>query len=153
MTRDEALRIRAQVEAGAAALPDREASIEPSLSRTMRYDGTLIPEGTRICWGGVLKRAAVDLWDTVEENPDNAPTLWEDVLYREGIRIIPEVITAGAAWSHGELGWWDDVLYRSVLPGEGTNVWTPAEYPEAWEPVTEDAPEEKEIEPGEVSEG
>ena len=150
MTRDDALRIRAQVEAGAAALPDMEASREPGLTRGMRYDGSLIPEGTRINWGGMLKRAAVDLWDTLEENPDNAPTLWEDVLYRDGIRVIPEVITAGLAFSEGELGWWGEVLMRSTLPGEGTNVWTPEEYPEAWEPVTEDAPEEEA--PEEVSE-
>lgn len=133
MTREEALKIRAQVEAGAAALPDMEASVEPTLSRTMRYDGKLIPAGMRINWGGILKRAAVDLWDTEENNPDNALDLWENVPYRDGIRIIPEVITAGLAFSYDELGWWDDVLHRSTLPGDHTNVWTPAEYPEAWE--------------------
>ncbi len=135
MTRAEALKIRAQVEAGAAALPDMEASVEPTLSRTMRYDGKLIPAGTRINWGGILKRAAVDLWDIEENNPDNAPGLWEDVLYRDGIRVIPAVITAGLAFSYGELGWWGDVLYRSIRPGEKTNVNTPDEYPAGWEVV------------------
>lgn len=135
MTREEAFRIRAQVEAGAAALPDVEASVEPTLSRTMHYDGKLIPAGTRINWYGVLKRAAVDLWDIEENNPDNAPTLWEDVLYRDGIRVIPGVITAGLAFSYGEIGWWGDVLKRSILPGEKTNVYTPDEYPSAWEVV------------------
>ena len=136
MTRAQAERIRAQVEAGAAALPDAEASIEPSLTRKMRYDGSLIKAGTRIDWGGVLKRAAVDLWDTEENNPDNALDLWENVLYRDGIRIIPDVITAGLAFSYGELGWWGDVLYRSILPGEKTNVYTPEQYPAGWEEVT-----------------
>jgi hypothetical protein len=135
MTREEALKIRAQVEAGAAALPDIEASVEPTLSRTMRYDGGLIPAGTRINWGGVLKRAAVDIWDTKENTPDVATDLWEDVLYRDGIRIIPEVITAGLAFSYDELGWWGDVVQRSILPGEKTNVYTPDEYPSAWEVV------------------
>lgn len=135
MTRDEALKIRAQVEAGAAALPDMEASVEPTLSRTMRYDGKLIPAGTRINWGGILKRAAVDLWDIEENNPDNAPELWEDVLYRDGIRVIPKVITAGLAFSFGEIGWWGDVLKRSIRPGEKTNVHTPEEAPELWEEV------------------
>ena len=135
MTRAQAERIRAQVEAGAAALPDAEASIEPSLTRKMRYDGSLIKAGTRIDWGGVLKRSAVDLWDTEENNPDNAPDLWEDVLYRDGIRVIPAVITAGLAFSYGELGWWGDVLMRSILPGEKTNVYTPEQYPAAWEKV------------------
>lgn len=137
MTRAQAERIRAQVEAGAAALPDAEASIEPSLTRKMRYDGILIKAGTRIDWGGVLKRAAVDLWDTEENNPDNAPDLWEDVLYRDGIRVIPAVITAGLAFSYDELGWWGDVLMRSILPGEKTNVYTPDQYPAAWEELAE----------------
>ena len=135
MTRAQAERIRAQVEAGAAALPDAEASIEPSLTRKMRYDGSLIKAGTRIDWGGVLKRAAVDLWDTEENNPDNALNLWENVLYRDGIRVIPDVITAGLAFSYDELGWWGDVLYRSILPGEKTNVYTPDQYPAGWEVV------------------
>ena len=135
MTRAQAERIRAQVEAGAAALPDAEASIEPSLTRKMRYDGSLIKAGTRIDWGGALKRAAVDLWDTEENNPDNALDLWENVLYRDGIRVIPDVITAGLAFSYDELGWWGDVLYRSILPGEKTNVYTPEQYPAAWEKV------------------
>ncbi len=133
MTKAEALRIRAQVEAGAAALPDMEASVEPSLTRKMRYDGGLIKAGTRIEWNGVLKRAAVDLWDIEENNPDNALDLWENVLYRNGIRIIPAVITTGLAFSFGEQGWWGDVLMRSILPGEKTNVYTPDEYPSAWE--------------------
>ena len=137
MTRAQAERIRAQVEAGAAALPDAEASIEPSLTRKMRYDGSLIKAGTRIDWGGVLKRAAVDLWDTEENNPDNALNLWENVLYRDGIRVIPDVITAGLAFSYDELGWWGDVLMRSILPGEKTNVYTPDQYPAAWEELAE----------------
>lgn len=136
MTRAQAERIRAQVEAGAAALPDAEASIEPSLTRKMRYDGSLIKAGTRIDWGGALKRAAVDLWDNEENNPDNAPDLWEDVLYRDGIRVIPAVITAGLAFSYDEHGWWGDVLMRSILPGEKTNVYTPEQYPAAWEEIT-----------------
>jgi hypothetical protein len=110
-----------------------EASVEPTLSRTMRYDGKLIPAGTRINWGGILKRAAVDLWDIEENNPDNAPELWEDVLYRDGIRVIPGVITAGLAFSFSEVGWWGDVLKRSIRPGEKTNVHTPEEAPELWE--------------------
>ena len=137
MTRAQAERIRAQVEAGAAALPDAEASIEPSLTRKMRYDGSLIKAGTRIDWGGVLKRAAVDLWDTEENNPDNALDLWENVLYRDGIRVIPDVITAGLAFSYDELGWWGDVLMRSILPGEKTNVYTPEQYPAGWVVYTE----------------
>lgn len=96
----------------------------------MKYDGSLIPAKTRINWRGTLKRASIDLWDTRENNPDNAPTLWEDIAYKDGFRIIPEVITATLAFSEGECGWWGDKLYRSKANG---NVYTPAVYPANWE--------------------
>ena len=89
--------------------------------------------GTRINWYGKVKRAAVDLWDRTENNPDNAPTLWEDLAYRDGIRIIPETITAGLAFAKDELGWWGDTLYKSLLDA---NVWTPEQNASGWEKVT-----------------
>ena len=126
MTRNEALRLRAIVEQAAASLPDKEASEGAALFPRLKGDGSLVSAGTRINWGGVIKRAAVDLWDTDNNSPDNAPTLWEDIAYRQGYRIIPATITAGAAFAHGECGWWGDVLYRSTI---ASNVWTPEAYP------------------------
>ena len=98
----------------------------------MEYNGKLIPAKTRINWKGTLKRAAVDIWDREENTPDNAPTLWEDIAYHDGFRIIPEVITATLAFSEGKYGWWGDKLYRSKVNG---NVYTPAVYPDNWELV------------------
>lgn len=132
MTRDEALRLRAIVEQAAASLPDKEASEGAALFPRLRQDGSLVSAGTRINWGGVIKRAAVDLWDTSENTPDAAPTLWEDIAYRQGYRIIPATITAGAAFAKDECGWWGDVLYRSTI---ASNVWTPEAYPAGWEAV------------------
>lgn len=129
MTRSEALRLRAAMETGAVSLDDRTASGAAQIFPGMRLDGELIRAGTRINWGGTVKRAAVDLWDTAENTPDAAPALWEDLMYRDGIRIIPEVITAGTAFTKGEYGWWGDVLYISIIDN---NVWTPAAYPEGW---------------------
>lgn len=97
---------------------------------TLKQDGSLIAVNTRINWNGKLKRAAVDLWDTADNSPDNAPTLWEDILYRDGYRIIPDVITAGTAFALDELGWWGDKLYKSLL---SANVYTPEQYPNGWE--------------------
>ena len=76
MTRSEAVKLRALVEQAAASLPDREASEGAALFPKMKYGGSLIKAGTRINWSGVLKQAAVDLWDTPENNPDSAPALW-----------------------------------------------------------------------------
>ena len=92
----------------------------------------LIKAGTRINWNGTLKRAAVDLWDTEENNPDNAPTLWEDINYRAGHRIIPEVITVGLAFSKDETGWWNGMLYKSL---RDANTYTPEQYAAGWELV------------------
>ena len=74
----------------------------------------------------------MDLWDTAENNPANAPTLWEDINYKEGYRIIPEVIDVTTAFAMNECGWWDNVLYKSLL---NANVWTPEQNPSGWEVV------------------
>jgi hypothetical protein len=130
MKRSEALKLRALIEQASASLPDKEASEAAILFPRLKHDGSLIKDGTRINWYGVVKRAAADLWDTEANNPDNAPSLWEDISYREGIRIIPAVITAGAAFAKDELGWWGDVLYKSLI---AANVYTPEQYPAGWE--------------------
>ena len=130
MNRAEALKLRAIIETAAASLDDKTASTAPTLFRRLKQDGSLIKAGTRINHNGSIKRAAVDLWDTADNSPDNAPTLWEDILYRDGYRIIPDVITAGTAFALDELGWWGDKLYKSLL---SANVYTPEQYPNGWE--------------------
>ena len=132
MKRAEALKLRAIVEQAAVSLDDKTASEAATLFPRLKQDNSLIAAGTRINFGGTIKRAAVDLWDTAENAPDVAPALWEDISYREGIRIIPEVITAGTAFAKDELGWWGDVLYRSTMDA---NVYTPEAYPAGWEEV------------------
>ena len=121
---------RKNIVLASASLDDKEASQTPELFDQLDENGGLVPAGTRINWNGTLKRASVDLWDTKENNPDNAPTLWEDIAYKDGIRIIPEIITAGTAFSKDALGWRTDELYKSLLDN---NVWTPSSYPTAWE--------------------
>lgn len=132
MTETQARALRQILVNGSASLTDAAVSMAPECLDRMTYDGSLINHGTRINWGGAIKRAAVDLWDREDNDPDHAPTLWEDVLYRKGYRIIPETITVGLAFSSGEIGWWGDVLYRSKVDN---NVYTPAQYPDNWEPV------------------
>ena len=133
MTRAEALRLRAIVEQAAESLDDQTVSTAPTLLRKLKQDGKLVSAGTRINWGGTIKRAAVDLWDTAENTPDAAPTLWEDIDYRDGYRVIPSVITAGTAFAMDELGWWGGKLYKSKLTA---NVCTPEQYPAGWEEQT-----------------
>ena len=132
MNREKAARVHMVIVEARKLVDDKTASIAPELFGKLKEDGGLIEHGTRINWNGVLKKAAVDLWDRPENNPDNAPALWEDILYRAGYRIIPEVITVTTAFSKDECGWWGDVLYRSKVDN---NVYTPAVYPANWEEV------------------
>ena len=133
ITLERARQLRAMIEAAAGNLTDADASTAAELFPRLKQDGGLVENGTRINWNGKVKRAAVDLWDRTENNPDNAPTLWEDLAYRDGIRIIPETITAGTAFAKDEYGWWGDVLYKSKLDA---NVWTPDQNAAGWEKVT-----------------
>ena len=75
---------------------------------------------------------AEDLRDTGENDPDSDPNLWADLKYRDGIRIIPNVIVLEEAFSQGEKGWWGNVLSISKTD---RNVHTPDPYPDHWEEV------------------
>lgn len=129
---ENARKLRKIIEQASESLTDAVASEAPELFASLKYDGGLVKAGTRINWNGVVKRAAVDLWDTEANNPSNAPTLWEDIAYKQGYRIIPETITAGTAFSNGEMGWWGDTLYKSLMEG---NVHTPKVAPHVWEVI------------------
>lgn len=131
---DNARAYRKAILAAVPSLDDKVASTSAELFPKLKEDGSLVKAGTRINWNGVLKRAAVDLWDRPENNPDNAPTLWEDIEYRGGYRIIPDTITSGLAFAKNELGWRGDILYKSTIDA---NVWTPEAYPSGWEIVVE----------------
>ena len=108
---------------------DAQASESVEVYPTLKESNSLVKMGTRINWNGVIKRAAVDLWDTKENNPDNAPSLWEDISYIQGYRIIPEVITVGTAFIKDECCWWNGTLYKSLIDA---NVYTPEAYPSGW---------------------
>lgn len=129
---EDARKMRPIIEQATASLDDKTASEAVMLFPDYKGDGELVPAGTRINHRGALKRAAVDLWGTPDNNPDNAPALWEDIQYRDGYRIIPETITSTLAFAKDERGWWGDVLYRSLMDG---NAHTPAQAPNVWERV------------------
>lgn len=129
---DNARKIRSLLMKIVNNLSDADASIAPDMFPRLKEDGKAIYAGTRINWNGVIKKANVSLWDTNENNPDNAPDLWDDINYREGYRIIPETISVTDAFMQDELGWWGEELYRSKVDN---NVYTPAQYEYNWEIV------------------
>lgn len=132
MTRKEAIRIRGIIETSSQSLDDKTASTVPTFFPKLKEDGSLIKAGTKIHWNGSVMKAAVDLWDTATNNPDNAPTLWASIDYREGYRVIPATITYTTMFAKDECGWWGDKLYRSLVDA---NVYTPEQYSLNWEEV------------------
>lgn len=130
---EQARKLRPIIEKAMESLDDKTASESKELFPHLKGDGSLIKAGKRINWNGVLKQASVDLWDTTGNNPDNAPSLWTDIAYREGIRVIPETITATQAFALDELGWWQEHVYRSTI---AANVYTPDQYAAGWEQLT-----------------
>ena len=126
---DQARKLRPILERAAISLDDKTASEAAAFFPKLKQDGVLIAVGTRINWNGVIKKASADLWDSLENNPDNAPNLWQDITYKDGYRIIPDTLTVAAAFEKGECGWWNGVLYRSLADA---NVYTPVQCPQYW---------------------
>lgn len=126
---EQARKLRPILERAAGSLDDKTASEAAAFFPKLKQDGVLIAAGTRINWNGVIKKASADLWDSLENNPDNAPNLWQDITYKDGYRIIPDTLTVAAAFEKGECGWWNGVLYRSLADA---NVYTPVQYPQYW---------------------
>ena len=129
MTRSEAQKLIADIVKLRESATDAQASLAISVYPALKQDGSLIKSGARINYNGMIIRAAVDLYDTETNSPESAPTLWETLNYKDGYRIIPEVITVGTAFSKGELGWWNNELYESLVD---SNVYTPDQYAPNW---------------------
>lgn len=132
MKLSKALKIRSLAMDSAVDMDDANASTLPEMFPRLKGDGSLVKVGTRIHWNGKLKRAAVDLWDTAENNPDNAPALWETIDYTNGYRTIPEIITVGLAFSKGEKGWFEDGVWESL---QDNNVWNPKQFAAGWKKI------------------
>ena len=127
----QAMKLRAAMVAASESLDDKTASTAPEMFGKLKQSGALVKAGTRINWNGVVKKANVDLWDTAENSPDNAPDLWSDLAFHDGYRLIPTAFTAELAFSAGEIGWWEQDGCYYTANANGT-VWTPSEYPSAW---------------------
>lgn len=134
MKRSEVIRLRGIVEKAAVSLDDKTASEAATLFPSLKGDGSLVAHGTRVNWRGTIKRAANNLWDTPENNPDNAPTLWDDLAYKDGYRILTGSIPATNPVQVDECCWYKDKLYKNILGVP--SVYLPDEYPTGWELVT-----------------
>ena len=135
LSSDEVFRLMIRKQVNSLDIDDATASrmvdYYPTLSDFA--SGALIAAKTVINHNGTLKRATVDLWNQDTNRPDNAPTLWEDISYKDGIRVAPETFTATNAAAMDELMWFGEHIYRSKMAG---NVYTPEQYAAGWELLT-----------------
>lgn len=131
---ERAKELREVIEKAMEEQDDKTASEAPELYRKMKYGGELIKAGTKINWKGEVKKAGADLWDREENDPDNAPNLWSDLDFVNGIRVISAEPSAEKAFNKGEKGFWkkDGKIYASLIDA---NVYTPETYSAGWEAV------------------
>lgn len=134
-------RIRELLEKATIASPltDAEASEEPTLFPSWEK---MLADGHVFTQEEVDKRPRIEhkgkLYfvigvHTVQENwtPDTAVSLYTEIKYRKGHRVIEEYITAEEKFRKGETGIdADDVVWISKVDN---NVYTPVQYPSNWE--------------------
>lgn len=83
--------------------------------------------------------ALADQSQNLEPDSPGSAALWVEIAYHDGVRIIPDTITATTAFAKDELGWWHGSdtaqagVYRNKQDG---TVWTPEAYAAAWEFIT-----------------
>lgn len=136
LSSDEILRLDMRQRVNSLSIDNQTAGRMIDCFPTMKEvcaEGALIPAKTRIRDdndSSVIWRNNVDLWNTTENSPINAPTLWDRIAYHDGIRIIPDTIPATMAWMNGELGWRDGHVYKSGMDG---NVYLPGTVGAPWE--------------------
>ena len=96
-----ARKFRAVIEEMTKTADDKTVSKAPTACPRLKQDGSLVKAGTKIYWKGVVKKNGSDLWDTELNDPDHAPTLWEELEYKDGYRIIPAANTDTGAFTNG----------------------------------------------------
>lgn len=139
LTDSEILRIDMRQRVNSLTIDNQTAGRMIDCFPTMREvcaEGALIRALTRIRDdhdASVIWRNNVDIWNTPENSPENAPTLWDRIAYHNGIRIIPDVVPATLAWMNGELGWRDGHVYKSGMDG---NVYLPGTVGALWEQLS-----------------
>lgn len=128
--------LRGEAEIKAAAheaqiyIPDAVAANQPDiLLEPWNGDGKAYVKGILVKYEDKTYRCVNAHTSQSDWKPDVAPSLWVHLNYRDGIRVIPESISATAAFAKGERGWWNDILYESLADA---NVYTPQEYAANW---------------------
>ena len=130
MRKSEALKIRANIETGAQAIPDESALETVSLFPTWR-SGTAYTVGYRVRYNGILYRCITAHESQETWTPDVSPSLWTKVLVEDG-KILPwEQHDSTNAYRKCEKVTHNGQTWISDVDG---NVWEPGVY--GWTEVT-----------------
>ena len=111
-------------------IPDAIAASQPDiLVDSWDRNGVKYVKGVLVKYDGKIYRCCSEHKSQPDWTPDAAHSLWVHLNYKDGIRVIPESISATAAFAKGDLGWWNDILYESLVDN---NVYTPEQYAANW---------------------
>lgn len=132
MTRREIKDFLEEIEKMRNEIDDQTASKYPKLYPFLNNSNKIIPEGKRINWNGAIYRAAADIIDNQENNPENNSNLWIENNYRDGYRVIKSSSSIMDSFELDELGWWNGKVYKSLL---NANTDSPDDYAPGWEIV------------------
>ena len=139
-TRTEANRYRALIERAMSVSPltDAEASEVPTMFPAWEnipagreFKAEDIEKKPRLSYAGKLYLVTGVHKVQADWTPDTAHSLYTEIKYRKGHRVIEDHITTEERFSAGETGIdAEDVVWVSKVDN---NVYTPTQYPDNWE--------------------
>lgn len=134
---ERARELRKQIELGASVMDDKEALQFTELFPKWDGNSFSYAVGDRVRFQGVLYKAIQAHTSQASWNPAAAPSLWAEILPGQEGTEIGEWQQPGATnpYNTGDKVLFEGKVYESLIDG---NVWSPADYPQSWQDVTED---------------
>jgi len=113
-------------------IPETEALNFVELFSSLTGDGSLVKAGERRLYDGKLYRANVDLWDTAQNTPAAAPSLWVEI--KNPGSEYPDWIQPAGGHDAYKIG--DKVTHKGSqwISNAASNVWEPGVH--GWDKVT-----------------
>ena len=140
MKRSELLKIRRAIEKAAGSLTDNDALETPELFPEWEV-GIQAKAGDRYRYDGKLYRCNQTHYTQEDWTPDVTPALWTNVAEPGTIPVWVQPTGAQDAYNTGDQVWFPEEftnIYESLIDA---NVWSPADYPQGWKLVNEEAVE------------
>ena len=140
MKRSELLKIRRAIEQAAGSLTDNDALETPELFPEWEV-GIQAKAGDRYRYDGKLYRCNQTHYTQEDWTPDVTPALWTNVAEPGTIPVWVQPTGAQDAYNTGDQVWFPEEftnIYESLIDA---NVWSPADYPQGWKLVNEEAVE------------